>query len=350
VKHATELLTWFGAQARDLPWRRNRDAYGVWISEAMLQQTRVETVVPYFGRFMERFPTIAALAAASEEEVVAAWSGLGYYRRARDLRAAAIVMVKRHDGRFPATKEDALALPGVGRYTAGAVLSIAYGLSEPVVDGNVARVFARLWALEAPLGSTALTKALWLKAEEVLQDGAPGAWNQALMELGATVCTPRKPACERCPLAGGCEALARDRVADLPVPAPRREPLDVRLEIALVERDGEVLLERRSATGRMASMWELPTREVPGPDGDLAGLWPGEFRASLREGEVLGTLGHGITHHRIRASVRVADLGGPLPAGLRWAAPETAQELGLTGMARKVLRSPFALERLAPGL
>ncbi len=327
------LLAWYTKHRRDLPWRRTRDAYAIWISEAMLQQTRVEAVVPYFERFLARFPTIQALAAASEDDVVAAWSGLGYYRRARALRAAAQAIVERHGGRFPDAKKDALALPGVGPYTAGAVLSIAYGLREPAVDGNVARVYARRFGLEDPLGSGELNRRLWELAGELLPPEDPGAWNQALMELGATVCTPRSPRCLACPWMETCDARRTGRVESLPVPARKREPVDVVLEVALVKRDGEILLQRRPARGRMARMWELPTREL----GDV-GLWPPEFTLPIREGEPLDEIGHGITHHRIRARVRTGELAPGGEGEALWIRPLDAQELALTGMARKILR------------
>ena len=342
------LVRWFLGERRDLPWRRTRDPYAIWISEAMLQQTRVEVVEPFFARFMERFPTVGALARASEDEVVAAWSGLGYYRRARSLRAAAQAIVARHGGRFPETAEAARDLPGVGPYTAGAVLSIAYGARVPLVDGNVARVFARWFGLEQPLGSPALGRELWSRAEALLPPAGaplgqgPGDWNQALMELGALVCTPRSPRCPECPVAGHCAARRADRAGELPRPAARRAPVDVRLEVALVERGGRVLLVRRPEGGRMAGLFELPTREVAGPAGEAAGLWPREFGLPLALREPRGELTHTITHHRIRVRVRAAELAEAAPPGAAWAGAAEALALPLTGMARKILRRSAA--------
>ena len=349
------LLAWYERTRRDLPWRRSRDPYAIWISEAMLQQTRVETVVPYYERFLARFPNVVALASADEQEVLAAWSGLGYYRRARALRRAAAEMVERHGARFPDDRASALALSGVGPYTAGAVLSIAYDLPEPVVDGNVTRVFSRWFALRDPVGSGALNRELWRRAAELLpRRGArpgrgPGAWNQALMELGARVCTPRRPDCGGCPVAAWCAARGSGSAETLPRPAPRRSPVDVWLEVALVLREGALLFERRPPGGRMAGLWELPTRQV---EGDGAPLWPAEYRLDLREGPPLGEVSHGITHHRIRARVRWAEVGpgarGAQPGpDRRWLEPASAGDLALTGMARKILRRPFALEHLA---
>ena len=207
------LLAWYRRSHRPLPWRRTDDPYRIWVSEVMLQQTTVKTVMPYYESFLERFPTVSALAAAAEEDVLAAWSGLGYYHRARNLHRGA-KHVAQHGGRFPRTLEGALGVPGVGLYTASAVLSIAYGVALPVVDGNVRRVFARLFALRG--ASWRKEGRYYNRAEELLDTEAPGDWNQALMELGATVCTPRKPACPVCPVRAQCRALAEGLTERLP--------------------------------------------------------------------------------------------------------------------------------------
>src|SRR6187397_2152045 len=196
------LLAWYRRAARDLPWRRTRDPYLVWVSEVMLQQTTVRAVTPYYERFTRLFPTVAALAAAREEDVLGAWSGLGYYHRARNLMRGARHVLDHHEGRFPRTLEAALAVPGVGLYTASAVLSIAHGVPLPVVDGNVRRVLARLRALRGPRWRR--DGPYYNLAEEVLDPDSPGDWNQALMELGAVLCTPRRPACPACPVRAGC--------------------------------------------------------------------------------------------------------------------------------------------------
>jgi len=351
-----ELLAWYRRARRDLPWRRDKDAYRVWISEAMLQQTRVETVIPYHERFLARFPTVAALARASEEDVLAAWSGLGYYRRARALRAAARAIVERHGGRFPERREEALALPGIGPYTAGAVLSIAYSRPEPLVDGNVARVFARLFALEPPLGSAALARALDALARALVPPapGTPGAddpgdWNQALMELGATVCTPRDPGCLACPLRGECAARRQGREGELPRAAPAVAPLAVELEILFVRRRragaDEALVVRRPATGRMAGLWEPPTRELGTADGGPGLLWPARFPGAehglvLRTGAELASVAHSITRHRIRARVRAgrSERGAAPDAPVRWVPLAELDGVALTGLASKALR------------
>ena len=194
------LLRWYRKNRRDLPWRRTADPYAVWVSEIMLQQTRVETVLPYYARFLERFPDASRLADATEDDVLASWSGLGYYRRARALHQGARVVMERHDGKLPRDPADLRRLPGVGRYTAGAIASVAFGLPEPILDGNVRRVLARIFAVDGVrLGPAAEERELWGLAASLVQGSAPGDLNQALMELGALICTPRAPACPACP-------------------------------------------------------------------------------------------------------------------------------------------------------
>ena len=321
----------------------------------MLQQTRVETVIPYWERFLDRLPTIDDLAEAPEEELLALWSGLGYYRRARNLRLAAIAIRDRFDGQFPDLLEDALSLPGIGPYTAGAVLSIAYDLPVAAVDGNVMRVFSRLFGLEMPWGSSALSRKVWKLAESWISMGqsakardraSPRAWNQALMELGATICTAKKPSCDRCPWSSSCLALGRDRVDSYPVPGAKREAVKVELETLLIVNDGRILLKQRSRTDRMADLLECPTRELV-PSGGEPRLFPSEFAppspiGELRVLEELTEIRHSITHHRIRATIRVAELTraapSELPSSWRWIRPLDAGSLGLTGMTTKLLK------------
>ncbi len=334
------LLAWFRAEQRDLPWRRTRDPYAIWISEAMLQQTRVETVLSYWPRFLARFPDFAALAAASEDDVLAAWSGLGYYRRARSLRAAAQRIVEEHGGTFPRELEAARALPGVGPYTAGAVLSIAFDAPVALVDGNVVRVLAR-W-LGCELEHAAALRWAWGEAERLApRAGGAGEWNQALMELGARVCTPRAPDCANCPLREHCFAREHARQSELPRAKPRPAPIEVELECAWIERRGELLLERRPPTGRMAGMWQLPTVQVAA-SADGAQLFPTRYASDriAPYGEPLAELRHAITRHRIAVCVRAARVSGAQASEpLAWVARERLVDLALTGMARKALRA-----------
>ncbi len=328
------LLDWYAASARDLPWRRTTDPYAIWISEAMLQQTRVETVESYWARFLDALPTVRELAMASEDRVLTLWSGLGYYRRARSLHAAAKVMVEGHDGAFPRTLEEALDLPGVGPYTAAAVLSIAFDAPLALVDGNVERVFARHFLIEERLGSAPLKREAWELARSLVPGSGAGTWNQALMELGATVCTPRAPGCTACPLAQSCGARLGSRVGELPLPKPKAETVDVALELAWIGQGARILLERRPTTGRMAGMWQLPTREVT-----RSGLFPPRWPVSLELGQQLGHLRHAITRHRIRAEVLLGRAPAELPEAWGWVSAERLADTPLTGMTSKALRT-----------
>lgn len=330
------LLAWFAVEQRDLPWRESRDPYRVWISEAMLQQTRVDVVVPYYQRFLERFPNVEALASASVDDVLAHWSGLGYYRRARTLHAAAREIIARHGGVFPRSRAHLVELPGIGPYTAGAVASIAYDEVEPLVDGNVARVFARLFALDAAPESKAFRDSTWAIADRMVKaSGSPGAWNQALMELGATLCTPRDPGCTRCPVQASCLALAEGRVAELPRPKVRRAQVDVELLVFVVREHGRILCEERPADGRMAGMWQVPTIEPSGAEL----VAPARLRSGLHlaEFEPLGELRHSITHHKIRARIVLGRLvQGAVRAPFAWLEPRELETRARTGLTKKI--------------
>ncbi len=334
------LMDWYGRHRRDLPWRRTRDAYQIWLSEVMLQQTTVKTALPYYQAFLARFATVADLAAAREEDVIALWSGLGYYHRARNLHRAARHLVAHHRGHFPKTLEAALAVPGVGLYTASAVLSIAYGAPLPVVDGNVRRVLARVFALRGPG---------WRKdgpyynlAEELLDPGHPGDWNQALMELGATVCTPRRPVCPACPLRMQCRAR-REGIQDaLPEGRSRRAPVEVTVAAALVERDGRVLLVRRAEGRLLGRMWEVPQTSLESQGlVDLAKELKRRHGLDLVPGALAVRARHAITYRRIRLEGYRARLRRPAPEDPErylWATPDQIAALAVSSMTRKLLR------------
>ena len=311
-----DLLAWFDRARRDLPWRRTSDPYRIWLSEVMLQQTRVDVVQPFYERFLERFPDVGALAAAEIDEVLALWSGLGYYRRARQLHAAARAVAAA--GGFPRTVEGLLELPGIGPYTAAAVASIAFGVAAPVLDGNVERVAARLLALRGGLKTRAARDRLLEAAGALLDPGRPGDSNQALMELGATLCSPRAPKCLLCPLLPGCRAGRAGAAEAVPTPRPRRTPVRHRLAVAVVEGPaGGVLLFRRPADSPLlAGTWELPWVEVPpeAPSGEeedlaaragaLAARYGGTWRLAPRQAEVR----HGITFRALTVDVHRAEL------------------------------------------
>jgi len=346
------LLAWYRRHHRDLPWRRDRDAYRVWVSEVMLQQTTVKTVLPYYEDFLRRFPDAASLAAAAEEEVVAAWSGLGYYHRARNLRRGAQHIMIHHGGRFPRTLEAALGVPGVGLYTASAVLSIAFGVPLPVVDGNVRRVLARLRGLRGPRWRR--EGPYYNLAEECLDPDSPGDWNQAVMELGATLCTPRRPACPVCPVRASCRARALGLQDRIPEARNRRPPVDVTVAAALVERDGRVLLVRRAEGRLMGRMWEVPqtsleARGLP----DLARELLSRHGLAVLPGALVGRARHVVTFRRIRVEAYRARLRRqppPDPERYRWVALPEVSSMPVSSMTRKILRGlasrqiPLALE------
>jgi A/G-specific adenine glycosylase len=332
------LIAWYRRAARDLPWRKSRDPYRIWVSEIMLQQTQVATATPYYERFIARFPDARALAASPLDDVLALWAGLGYYRRARHLHAAAGVVVREHGGRVPDDPEVFAALPGVGRYTLGAVLSIGHGRALPLVDGNVARVFARWWARPWQVKRPADAKALWALAAEQLPARGAGEWNQALMELGATVCTPRAPRCGECPVSRHCRAFALGRVEAFPPAARRRATERVRRAVAWLERDGRVLVVRRRGA-LLDGLWEPPGVELaPGEDATRA------LAVLLRSLGIRATLAdtgarvrHAITHRSIEVELwrgRPTGRMGEDPTR-RWAEPRS-RELALTALTRKL--------------
>jgi A/G-specific adenine glycosylase len=339
---ARELGAWFDEVARDLPWRRRRDPYAVWLSEIMLQQTRVETVVPYFERFVARYPDVRALSAAPIDEVLSLWSGLGYYRRARQLYATAREVTDRYGGDFPAEAGELKKLPGVGDYTAGAIASLAFGKREPLVDGNVARVLSRVEGIEAPIRSPGAVKQLWETARRLLPEARPGRFNEALMELGATVCTPRDPRCESCPLGRLCVARATGRVSELPVTVAKAKVPVVKMVAAVVKHRGLVLFARRAEGGLFGGLWEPPMVEASTIAAARAALAAVGVEAALR---AAGQVKHVLTHKELRVLVAVGELEGRVKAPKRVAAPyekaafldPEAAGVGVSTLARKVL-------------
>ncbi|MFO0674217.1 MAG: A/G-specific adenine glycosylase [Polyangiaceae bacterium] len=325
----TPLVRWYRAVRRDLPWRRTRDPYAVWLSEIMLQQTRVDTVVPYYERFRAKFPTVVALAEAPLESVLAEWSGLGYYRRARMLHAAARAVAESHAGSFPSTAAGLASLPGVGRYTAGAIASIAFGERAPLVDGNVARVLARLFALDADPTRGAGHAQVWSIAEGLVPEDAPGDFNQALMELGATVCVPRTPRCDACPLAAVCRARAEGREGELPRIAPKAPPKGQSLA-ALVARDerDRILLARRAEGGLFAGLWEPPTLAIGAraPRDPVASFAALVGRAP-RTLTLSGRFTHVLTHRRLDVRVYAGRFAARQGAAIGLAERETYDDL-----------------------
>jgi len=315
------LLAWYDEHARELPWRKSRDPYRVWVSEIMLQQTRVAAVIEHYHEFLRRFPTVQKLAGAREASVLAAWSGLGYYRRARMLHAASKVIVREYEGKFPATSEGWLALPGIGRYTSAAIASIAFGEAVAVVDGNVERVMQRL------SGKRFAGAEVWDAAEELLDRERPGDFNQAMMELGATVCTPRVPACLTCPVVELC--ATRGELAGA-AKAARQKKLEIHYSLDC--RDGRVfLVQRASDASLMAGMWELP--EVAE---SVDGTGKKRIPRSARNDMGSFTVRHSITVTDY--TVRVWRGKTSRHNGGKWIRVDTLSRVALTGLARKILR------------
>jgi A/G-specific adenine glycosylase len=346
------LLAWYDAAHRTLPWRAPPgapppDPYRVWLSEVMLQQTRVETVRSYYARWLERFPTLEALAAAPLDEVLKAWEGLGYYSRARNLHRAAREVAERYGGRVPDDPGAFRELPGVGRYTAGAVMSIAYGRPEPIVDGNVRRVLARLTDDPAPSDS-----ALWRIAERLVPCERPGDLNQAVMELGATVCTPRRPRCDACPVREWCAAYAAGTQAERPLPKKAKPLPHEHVATAVIEDDaGRLLLAQRPLDARLGGLWEFPgtvrRRGEPTEAAAVRGVRKG-LGLEITPGEAIGIVPHAFTH--LKASyhaVRCRVIGGELRVvgweGAAWVAPEEIEASALPVAQQKIAR--LAAER-----
>jgi A/G-specific adenine glycosylase len=340
------LLQWYDRHKRDLPWRRTRDAYAIWLSEVMLQQTQVSTVIPYWERFLARFPTVEALAAAPLPDVLAGWRGLGYYSRARNLHRAAQEVVARFGGRLPSTAEALHTLPGFGRYTAGAVASIAFGEPAPLVDGNVARVLSRLFEVEGLPGDKAREARLWALATALVQGERPGDFNQALMEHGATVCRPESPLCLLCPVREDCLAHRHGRVDELPPARVRAAPKRLVLAVAVWPHQGRLLLARRAEKGLFGGLWELPAAEVEAetPDADATLKLAEALGLGLTFKAPLGTVRRQLTHRALtlrllRVTGRKRPTEAPAFRELRWCTPEEASALGMSTAMHKALEA-----------
>jgi A/G-specific adenine glycosylase len=334
------LLRFYDRSARTLPWRGTRDPYAVLVSEVMLQQTQVKTVLRYFDAWMRRFPTLGALAAADEADVLHAWQGLGYYSRARRLQQAARAVVDRHGGRMPSTREELLALPGIGEYSAGAVSSIAFGLPEPLVDGNVVRVLTRLFGLRGDPGRAPLKARLWALARELVSGKRPGDFNQALMELGATVCTPRTPRCAECPVARACVAREKGLASRLPELPERRAATEVR-SVAVVVRSGSRVLLRRvpDDAARWAGLFTFPFVELRDGEAPSRGAERAAREVGLRitPGERVDVVRHTITRFRITLEVLEATSHRGTPrAGARFVDAKGFAELAMPAPHRKL--------------
>jgi len=376
-----EMLSWYAEMGRDLPWRRTRDPYAILVSEIMLQQTRVETVLGRYESFLERFPTIADLAAAPLDDVLAEWSGLGYYRRPRGLHALAKAVVEHHDGEIPDTLEELLALPGLGPYTAAAVGSIAFGIPALSVDGNVGRIMCRLAGIEDDPRRAPVRRRLEAMAADAMRRHPPGQVNQAIMELGARVCTPRSPSCDECPCSSYCEAHALG-IEELIPPSSRQKVEAVTEYAAVIEDDGRFLMLRGQRPSLVADMWEFPTLDsrLGGTSTESAAGRPASKRSrgssrsrssktdlgrylrdlgwKVRLGPKLGEIRHGMTNRRISCQVYEASLAVDTPGACRepdpgppesgWFTIKEAVALPLAASARKTLTDLLDTDLTAP--
>lgn len=334
----TRLLAWYHKNKRTLPWRDHPDAYAVWVSEIMLQQTRVEAVIPYFEQWMRLFPTVHALADASEHEVLNAWEGLGYYSRARNLHRAAKVIVSDYGGELPGNAADLVKLPGVGRYTAGAIASIAFGAYEPALDGNLKRVYARLFDVAEAVDSPRGEKLLWEVARANLPGGRAGDFNQSLMDLGSAICLPKNPRCLLCPVMDLCKARENGTQDLRPVRKPRKSvPHHVHAAGVIVRR-GKVLLARRPSKGLLGGMWEFPNGRVEGdPAGTLAQALEAGYRLKVREKEALVVVQHAYTHFKVTVhAFRCELLEMSAAPNLKWVSIEELAEYPMGKVDRRI--------------
>lgn len=333
------LVAWQKRHGRhDLPWQKTRDPYAVWLSEIMLQQTQVSAVIPYYERFLERFPTIANLAAAPADDVLALWSGLGYYSRARNLHRAAQNIVADHGGLFPRTLDSVMALPGIGRSTAAAILVFAFGKRGAILDGNVKRVLARVRGIAGYPGESAVAAQLWTQAELLLPKTGLRAYTQGLMDLGATVCVRRNPRCAECPVQALCVAHRNGRTLELPTPKPRKALPQRRTMMLVLQRAGEVLLEKRPSSGIWGGMWCFPEADA---DADAAVVCAQRYGAHVELRDALPVIAHGFTHYHLdilpqpavvkRWPHRVAE------PGLLWISVEDARAAAIPTPVRGIL-------------
>jgi A/G-specific adenine glycosylase len=344
------LLVWFADNHRQLPWRGTRDLYRIWVSEIMLQQTQVAAVVPYFERFLAAFPTVKVLAAAPEEQVLRMWEGLGYYRRARQLHAAAGKIAAEHGGEFPQDYEQVRALPGIGRYTAGAILSLGLDQRLPILEANTIRLLSRLATYRGDTASTAGQKFLWTMAEQILPAKNVGQFNQALMELGSQVCTPRQPKCQECPLASLCPTKKLGLTESIPAPKKPKQYEEVVEAVIVIRRGSKVFVRRRGAEERWAGLWDFPrfaSSEAAHPQRlkALATSTATLTGIAFEDAELLTTLRHGVTRFRITLHCYQAQFTsserqkrGSEKGEQAWVKVSALEELPLSVTARKIAR------------
>lgn len=341
-----KLLLWFEKNGRDLPWRAAYSSYEVWISEIMLQQTQVKTMLPYYSRWMSRFPNPASIAEAHEDEVLRCWEGLGYYSRARNIHKAARMIVDEHGGSIPKDFQSVLKLPGVGEYTAGAIMSIAFNADYPAADANAARVFARIFNISDPSGSKRFTDSIRQYASGCLPSGRSREFNQALMDLGSSVCIPGEPGCAECPLASCCASNAAGVAAQRPVKSPKKPPTPVVRAVGILVSGRKVLVRKRAESGLMPSLYEFPggdAHEGETPEAAIRRVWREQLGIDPSQVESLTIIKHAHTSFRVTLHAyvcattgsEVIKAGGASP--VRWATPEQLKELAFPSAHRKII-------------
>jgi A/G-specific adenine glycosylase len=344
---SSKLCAWFETHGRSLPWRETRVPYPIWLSEIMLQQTQVETVKDYYQRFLARFPDLNSLAAASEDSVLKLWEGLGYYARGRNMHRAAQIMVERHEGKFPSTLDEVMALPGVGRSTAGAVLTFAFGQKHPLLDGNVKRVLCRLYDVDEAPQKSAVERKLWEHSSTLLEPAVDG-WthNQAIMELGATLCTPREPNCESCPVQGMCDAYSAQTQQQRPVKILKKKSPHHHIGVGVISReDGWVLIQRRPTEGLLGGLWEFPggKQEPQEPIEDTVKREiEEELGIDVEVGDSIAVVKHAYSHFKITLHAYHCRYlsGDPTPRAAthwRWVSLKQLDEYAFPRANRRVL-------------
>lgn len=342
------LLAWYADHARDLPWRKSRDPYRVWVSEIMLQQTQVATVRAYFKRFIAAFPTVDDLAAADEQQVLRLWEGLGYYRRARQLHAAAKRIVADHASQFPPCVDELQSLPGIGRYTAGAIASIAFGLRAPILEANTIRLLSRLIAYRDDPAKAAGQRLLWQTATDILPRASVAEFNQALMELGSLICTPLEPKCDQCPLTAVCRAYAADLQRMIPRAKTKQQFTDLHEVAVVIHKNGRILMRKCAAHERWAGLWDFPrfAIESEGPlfaEKEIITKLREQTGITCRLGPLQKTIKHGVTRYRITLDCYRATFISGRPqtnsaTEVRWITPSVLADLPLSTTGRKIAR------------
>ncbi|WP_373533114.1 A/G-specific adenine glycosylase [Vampirovibrio sp.] len=343
---ANALTDWYKADHRQLPWRDTTDPYAIWLSEIMLQQTQVKTVLDYYRRFLAQYPTISALAQAPPDQVLKLWEGLGYYARCRNLQKAAQQMVEKHNGQFPQTLAEAEALPGIGRSTAGAILTFAYGQKHPLLDGNVKRVISRLYDVDQDIQKTAVIHQMWQASEELLAESTePHLFNQAMMELGATLCSPQNPRCLLCPVKRFCDACAHGTQHERPVKAPKKATPHHTIAVGIIWNDHQVLIQQRPENGLLGGLWEFPGGKQE-PEETLEQTVFREIKEELgievTVGEKITAVKHAYTHFKITLhAYHCAYLGGEPKSlasqGWQWVSPDALEQFAFPKANKTVL-------------